>query len=1285
MLSKRGCTRLISFLITFICTRINGQQLDNLRGPWRLVFKVHRSDYMTGYASAAEFLTTPGGSSETDVSVMTDLYSTGIKYRSTILDDWGTTRTISAVRLAVWDNDVEMAYFTFNTMGKSLSNWMDCNNIIDSSYTDIFSESIETCQVSNSGRNFIIQRGYGGCDQDNGWLVVKDTDATGGCSWDYAYSYVTILFAPGSTYTTWQDSLSYADAVTLSVMEWHMVFKGIEGVTPSAGSLQSSWEGDTVENDDVSAVKTLTTSPSSHFKDGLAEIWTEDFTLIEQVKYAFFNDGQETAYVVFNAMDSTKTSFFSAANIIASNYSDLTTSSPLYCSITGDTVRQFAVTDVHGGCTADYHWMLVMDVGATSKPCGFDQDVTTRPYFLYSNGTTSVVPDSAASTWNSAEFPSANVMGLFVKGWFPVMKVAYGQSTSPASSIYYLWISSYSSYNINEFDSRAYSFSAGTPSYRSRIVQNWTSYYISAVRISMIKNGVEVAFFVFDAHASSRTDWMSCSDRLLYSSYSDINRGSTHNYCSVSGSSTYGRRFFIESSYGGCDGDIGWIVVAESGGTCDWETSYTYPYALYSDAGNTMEVNSGMALADVFVVSVAFEDFCSLTPCQNGATCYERGVRFECVCAGDYYGIVCDNRDANWQEWGAWSSCSVTCHNQGTRTRTRSCDGTSAGSGSTCSGSSSESEVCDPDSEVCPLYSSGTLTKGNSYTMTCPATFDIYTQSAYYGRSSSYSDCQDTSALSRVMSACDGSVSCTVTFSDSLFSGYTSSNCDDCILSSSCTSSYISGYATFKCGRDGGVSTWQPWSLCSVTCGGGTRTRSRTCDNPLPIDPGTGCSETLDDSKDCFTNACPTCGEHASGYRDFQPANMTSYNDSSTGVAFLLTNTWWEIICCEVLEAIEFMPLHEGTITFIVWRSSGGSYTVVSTASYAVTAEEANGTMAVNYTFPLGERMNTHTGDNVGWYTSGPNMIPFITCTGEEACPNATKKAPFASEPAAGDSFAWGSHGSVETLTDRAYAIKFYTNQNTAPYVNQTEFSAFVKDHEPIGTHAIDYSIYTDEIGDPLTHSISHPQDFFELNATYDPTRLFLQVKRKLPKDYNVYTIQLTSRDTCSISTTTTYTITTYNAPPVYLNLPTELTLAEDVSDQRLIWQIDVYDPSDNDSICCTLAKVEPASFNFEMIFTNDSYNIFLTASVAFDYKEISDFYKLRVCCSDETGTSMSFIDIDITNVVAETAYVPPTWFFLALVCSLIPIMITFVIACFVLFFTMFCNPELNYIIVYDD
>lgn len=1275
---------LILLILLFLCRYGNGQRLDSLRGPWRLVYKVHKEDYMIGYTNAVEFYERSGGSSETDVNVMRDMYGTGTRYRSTKLDTWGTTTIITAVRLAMWVTNTEKAYFVFNALGKTKSNWMDCDNLIDSSYTDVSSQPIATCTISNSGRNFLIQSGYGGCTNDNGWFMLKDSDAPNSCDWDGTGSYVILIYAASVTKTTWNSAKQYADAMTISVQEWYMVFKGIEGVTPTDGSLQQSWEGSNAENDGVSAARTVTTSPSSHYKNRLSEIWTEDFTIIEQVLYGFFYNGDLRAYVIFNGIGSTKTSFFQESRIIESSYSDITTSSPDYCSISGDGYRHWVVVDAHGGCLGDRMWMLVMDNHQTNKACGFDQDLTNRPYFLYSSGSTSVQPDSSASTWNSNGFPMANVMGLFVKGWFPVLKVANGQSTSPASSsIYYLLESGSSTYDINEYDPDAYSFNSGTKSYRSRIVSGWTSYYISAVRISIIKSGTEVEFFVFDGHGSSRTDWMSCTNRLLYSSYTDLTRSTSHIFCSVDGANI-NRRFFIESSYGGCGADNGWLVSVE-GGTCSWETSRTRPYVLYSDAGTTKETNDNMNYADVFVISVAFEDLCNLNPCSNGATCYERGVRFECECDGDYYGLICTDLDGGWSAWSAWSLCSITCHYDGTKSRSRSCNNpTTAGSGVTCTGSVSDSTSCTAPLEVCPLYSSGTKWNGASYNMVCPVNFTIYTQTAWYGRDNSGS-CYDTASQTRLATYCDGKETCNVVFSSSIFAGYNSDNCWNCPLSNNCTTTSQSGYATFMCGRDGGVSPWQPWSLCTKTCDTGARTRARTCDNPLPISPGTTCVDPLTDTKDCFTNACPTCGEHASGYRNFEPANMTSYNDSSMGVGFLLTNTWWEIICCESLEAIEFMPLHEGSITFIVWRSSGSSYSVVITSSYVVTSAEVGLGTAVNYTFTLGTRMITKTGDMLGWYTSGPNMIPFITCTGEEACPNATKKASFASEPTLGNSFAWGTNPGVEVFTDRAYAVKFYTNENTAPYVNQTDFTAFVKDHEPIGTHAVDYAIFTDETGDPLVHSINHAEDYFELNSTYDPIRLFLQVKRKLPKSYNIYTIRMTSTDTCSLSVTTTYEITTYNAPPVYLNLPTAMEIKEDVAEAKLIWEIDVMDPSDNDSICCTLAKVEPASFNFELKLIDQGFKVYLTEHVVFNYKEISDFYKLRICCSDETGASMTFIDIDIIDVIIKEPYIPPAWFFMAIICSLIPIMVTFLIACFVLFSTMFCTPELRYVIVYED
>lgn len=45
------------------------------------------------------------------------------------------------------------------------------------------------------------------------------------------------------------------------------------------------------------------------------------------------------------------------------------------------------------------------------------------------------------------------------------------------------------------------------------------------------------------------------------------------------------------------------------------------------------------------------------------------------------------------------------------------------------------------------------------------------------------------------------------------------------------------------CVINGGYTTWSGWSECSVTCGGGTRTRTRNCTNPVPMGGGKDCSD----------------------------------------------------------------------------------------------------------------------------------------------------------------------------------------------------------------------------------------------------------------------------------------------------------------------------------------------------------------------------------------------------------------------------------------------------------
>ena len=56
---------------------------------------------------------------------------------------------------------------------------------------------------------------------------------------------------------------------------------------------------------------------------------------------------------------------------------------------------------------------------------------------------------------------------------------------------------------------------------------------------------------------------------------------------------------------------------------------------------------------------------------------------------------------------------------------------------------------------------------------------------------------------------------------------------------------------------DGGWSEPE-WSECSVTCGGGTQTSTRTCTNPAPAYGGSDCQGESTETQDCFNPPCPS-------------------------------------------------------------------------------------------------------------------------------------------------------------------------------------------------------------------------------------------------------------------------------------------------------------------------------------------------------------------------------------------------------------------------------------------
>ena len=65
------------------------------------------------------------------------------------------------------------------------------------------------------------------------------------------------------------------------------------------------------------------------------------------------------------------------------------------------------------------------------------------------------------------------------------------------------------------------------------------------------------------------------------------------------------------------------------------------------------------------------------------------------------------------------------------------------------------------------------------------------------------------------------------------------------------------------CTVDGQWGSWEAWQ-CSVTCGTGTDTRTRNCDNPAPSNGGNNCVGSSTESTSCTEPDCP-----GTGYLDF--------------------------------------------------------------------------------------------------------------------------------------------------------------------------------------------------------------------------------------------------------------------------------------------------------------------------------------------------------------------------------------------------------------------------------
>ena len=180
--------------------------------------------------------------------------------------------------------------------------------------------------------------------------------------------------------------------------------------------------------------------------------------------------------------------------------------------------------------------------------------------------------------------------------------------------------------------------------------------------------------------------------------------------------------------------------------------------------------------------------------------------------------------NGGWSDFGPWSECSADCGG-GILTRTRTCTNPApANGGAECVGDATETQECN--------------------THKCPVAVD--------GGWSDFGPWSECSA------DCEGG---TQTRTRTCTNPAPANGGADCVGDATETQDCN----THRCPVNGGWSDFGPWSECSANCGGGTKTRTRTCTNPAPANGGADCVGDATETQDCNTHKCPVDG----GWSDF--------------------------------------------------------------------------------------------------------------------------------------------------------------------------------------------------------------------------------------------------------------------------------------------------------------------------------------------------------------------------------------------------------------------------------
>ncbi|XP_052105775.1 SCO-spondin-like [Mytilus californianus] len=243
--------------------------------------------------------------------------------------------------------------------------------------------------------------------------------------------------------------------------------------------------------------------------------------------------------------------------------------------------------------------------------------------------------------------------------------------------------------------------------------------------------------------------------------------------------------------------------------------------------------------------------------------------------------------NGNWTEWSIWNECSVTCGG-GIKVRDRNCSNPIPQyGGESCFGNATSTETCNEDQ--CPINGNWTeWSSWNECSVTCGGGMKVrdrncsspvpqYGGDPCFGNSTNIDICnEDPCSIDGNWSGWSEWEKCSVTCGGGLKTrNRTCSNPEPQFGGKYCTGNdtHISDCADNPCPINGNWTEWSSWNECSVTCGGGMKVRDRKCSNPVPQYGGDPCFGNTTNFETCSEELCPIDGNW-SGWSEWEECSV---------------------------------------------------------------------------------------------------------------------------------------------------------------------------------------------------------------------------------------------------------------------------------------------------------------------------------------------------------------------------------------------------------------------------